>query len=646
MTSCVNVSRKSRPAEVKVQESPTDHRGPSSFAAPNQAARETAATTRAAAAAITATRRREASQRATSPASDRATKFVSGSRTRSLLKQPRPRPSYGPLPGGRAPPAAQDDLHAVLRPKRDAGDPLPQVRQSRAPAEGERGPEGITGTHRRYQGSERRPDKLSFIPGPHLLILHQPSHIPSWEGGRNRYGAETEQRCARGNPFERTGENEGVSEGRLRLEVPGHAGDELLDVRGPERPGRGPAEGREFAGGRAGLHPLKGHRWHGQEDPVVGGIDRDAKNGDSRNGILRGLPRPDGDHVGPLRTAGCAAAGAGVSQKDHEARGPWWAEGIPPPVSLKGPPSIVRGAVDGDDRPRHVAGLIRAEEGSHLRNVLRRPVCSAGPGPLMANRFNGLPEREGRDVSRGDRVDRDSAPDLAFREDAGEAVPRDLPDRVVVRRLGELLRTLHPNVHDPSPTFPAHVRQRRPDRVEHAVDFRPQHALPVCICDLRKVFPWVPHPAGVVHEDVDGAELRFGPREHASYLRRFRGVGANDDRASAEVPDHVCESTVVRGAGRPVRSVVQDHGGTFSGQRERRASPHPLARTPGHHRDVAFQGPWHAAGNGVRSITLSGNVITKATRAMSGSASADRSPSRMDLPARSVGLAGRADFGG
>src|SRR5437870_12512426 len=86
---------------------------------------------------------------------------------RSLLKPPGPRPPYGPLPRGRAPPAAQDDLHAVLRQKRDAGDPLPQVRQPRAPAEGERGPEGITGTHGRYQGSERRPDILSLIPGPH-----------------------------------------------------------------------------------------------------------------------------------------------------------------------------------------------------------------------------------------------------------------------------------------------------------------------------------------------------------------------------------------------------------------------------------------------------------------------------------------------
>jgi len=47
------------------------------------------------------------------------------------------------------------------------------------------------------------------------------------------------QRCARGNSFERAGENERVSERRIRLEVPRHAGDELLDVRGPSAPGGG-----------------------------------------------------------------------------------------------------------------------------------------------------------------------------------------------------------------------------------------------------------------------------------------------------------------------------------------------------------------------------------------------------------------------
>src|SRR5204862_7498390 len=49
----------------------------------------------------------------------------------------------GPLPGGRAPPAAQDDLHAVLRPQRDARDPLPQVRESGTPSKSEGSAEGI-----------------------------------------------------------------------------------------------------------------------------------------------------------------------------------------------------------------------------------------------------------------------------------------------------------------------------------------------------------------------------------------------------------------------------------------------------------------------------------------------------------------------
>src|SRR5438876_925857 len=152
----------------------------------------------------------------------------------------------------------------------------------------------------------------------------------------------------------------------------------------------------------------------------------------------------------------------------------------------------------------------------------------------MADRFDGLPEREGRDVPRGDRVDGDPASDLALREDPCETVPRDLPDGVVVRRFGELLRTLHPDVHDPSPMFPAHVRQRRPDRVEHAVDFRPQYVLPVGVRYLREVLP----------------------------------------------------------------------------------------------------------------ITLPGNVLTTARRAITGFASAEPSPARMDLPARSVGPRGRVDFGG
>src|SRR5437660_12793670 len=62
---------------------------------------------------------------------------------RSLLKPPRPRPPYGPLPRGRTPPAAQDDLHAALRPERDARHPLPEMREHGAPPEGEGSPERV-----------------------------------------------------------------------------------------------------------------------------------------------------------------------------------------------------------------------------------------------------------------------------------------------------------------------------------------------------------------------------------------------------------------------------------------------------------------------------------------------------------------------
>src|SRR2546423_3031045 len=62
---------------------------------------------------------------------------------RSLLKPVHARPPYGPLPRGRASPPAQDDLHAVLRPERDARHPLPEMREHGAPPEGEGSAEGM-----------------------------------------------------------------------------------------------------------------------------------------------------------------------------------------------------------------------------------------------------------------------------------------------------------------------------------------------------------------------------------------------------------------------------------------------------------------------------------------------------------------------
>src|SRR2546422_791802 len=56
-------------------------------------------------------------------------------RTRSLHHPPPLRLADGPLPGGRAPPAVQDDLLAVLRSQRDAGHLLPDaLRELTGPA--------------------------------------------------------------------------------------------------------------------------------------------------------------------------------------------------------------------------------------------------------------------------------------------------------------------------------------------------------------------------------------------------------------------------------------------------------------------------------------------------------------------------------
>lgn len=62
---------------------------------------------------------------------------------RSTLKPGPPRPPDGPLPGGRAAAAAQDDLYEMLRAQRPTGHAMPEVREQRAPTEGEGSEEGV-----------------------------------------------------------------------------------------------------------------------------------------------------------------------------------------------------------------------------------------------------------------------------------------------------------------------------------------------------------------------------------------------------------------------------------------------------------------------------------------------------------------------
>ena len=74
-------------------------------------------------------------------------------RTRPHSASPGPKPSLalasslkpdGPLPQSRTAETAQDDLHAVLRPERDAGDSLSEVREPRTPTEGEGSSERVS----------------------------------------------------------------------------------------------------------------------------------------------------------------------------------------------------------------------------------------------------------------------------------------------------------------------------------------------------------------------------------------------------------------------------------------------------------------------------------------------------------------------
>src|SRR2546427_12202317 len=95
----------------------------------------------------------------------------------------------------------------------------------------------------------------------------------------------------------------------------------------------------------------------------------------------------------------------------------------------------------------------------------------------MIHGIESLSEGEVRDVPRGHRIDRDSPADLDLREDASEAVAGDLPDRVVEWRFPKLLPSLPPDVSPPPPSSPAHVRGRRPGRMEHTPDLPPEHPL-------------------------------------------------------------------------------------------------------------------------------------------------------------------------
>src|SRR2546427_3450589 len=110
----------------------------------------------------------------------------------------------------------------------------------------------------------------------------------------------------------------------------------------------------------------------------------------------------------------------------------------------------------------------------------------------MMDRVERLTEGEVRNVPRGHRVNRDSPADLDLGEDASEAVAGDLSDRVVERRVPKILGSLHPPVYHATPAPPSHVRERRSDRIEKALDLRPEGTPPRPRVNFRDVLPPIP----------------------------------------------------------------------------------------------------------------------------------------------------------
>src|SRR5436309_15985726 len=117
----------------------------------------------------------------------------------------------------------------------------------------------------------------------------------------------------------------------------------------------------------------------------------------------------------------------------------------------------------------------------------------------MMCRFERLAEVEVRNLPLGHRENRDSRADHDLGEGASEAVAGDLWDRVVERRFRELLGWLHSDVHHATPSPPSHVGERRSDRMEHAVDLRPEDTLPGRVVNFGYVLPRIPRSTGIVH---------------------------------------------------------------------------------------------------------------------------------------------------
>src|SRR3972149_10587956 len=122
------------------------------------------------------------------------------------------------------------------------------------------------------------------------------------ERGRQLHGdTEAREHRARGTPLAGPGENATVLRASVRMEVRGDPSDELHDLRGPEPSGRGTPSGRADGPDGPELHPVREHRRGPPEDPVRGGIRRDAEGPYPGVRLVRDLQGPRRAHADPGR---------------------------------------------------------------------------------------------------------------------------------------------------------------------------------------------------------------------------------------------------------------------------------------------------------------------------------------------------------
>jgi len=184
--------------------------------------------------------------------------------------------------------------------------------------------------------------------------------------------------------------NERVSERRIRLEVPRHAGDELLDVRGPSAPAR-PPEGGELACGIVNYILSEDIDGTLKKIQSSGGAVVMPKAEISRDGLVCSVPGPDRNYASPCTrrsaTAGGPRAVPATCTKSARSPPPRAGSAADAPAEYWADRPFSRAPRGRDHRARHISASSEQRNVTTSATSLRRSVWSRGPWASMIDRF-------------------------------------------------------------------------------------------------------------------------------------------------------------------------------------------------------------------------------------------------------------------